>query len=311
MFLMGERDIMVTIRCITYNHHLYIRQCLDGIVMQKTNFRFIALVHDDASTDGTVEIINDYARRYPDIIYPLLEKENQYSKGYDRIRKLLDAHTNSKYVAICEGDDFWTDSQKLQKQFDFLEQHSEYSACFHPAMVRYEDNSQKETLSGDIEDRDYSGMELFQWNHRPPTASIFFRSEVYRSPVYLKSLKANLSFGDTPLFLSCAHEGKVRGMSEVMSVYRKHPQGMTSTFDKGSKSMLKFAADNLKIYRIFGDEYKEECVRIYVMDHINYFLLNLHHGKILLRSLIKVLVKYPCITVKFLWVRLKESSLLS
>ena len=122
---------VVSICCVAYNHVHFIRQCLDGFVMQKTNFPFEVLIHDDASTDGTQDIIREYEAKYPDIIKPIYQKENQYSKGvrvslvynYSRVR--------GKYVALCEGDDYWTDPYKLQKQVDFLEAHPDYVMCSH------------------------------------------------------------------------------------------------------------------------------------------------------------------------------------
>ena len=119
------RPLMVTIQCLTYNHESYIRQCLDGFVMQKTNFNFEAIVHDDASTDGTALIIKEYAEKYPDIIKPIYETENQYSKKDGSLNRIMMEHTLGKYVAICEGDDYWIDSEKLQKQVDYMEKHPE------------------------------------------------------------------------------------------------------------------------------------------------------------------------------------------
>ena len=126
------RPLMVTIQCITYNHEPYIRQCLEGFVMQKANFRFEAIIHDDASTDGTAAIVREYAEKYPDIIKPIFETENQYSKsgGFESLQKIMDDHTHGKYVAICEGDDYWIDSLKLQKQVDFLEDNPDYGMCY-------------------------------------------------------------------------------------------------------------------------------------------------------------------------------------
>lgn len=112
-------QIIVTIRCAAFNHGQYIRQTLDGFVMQKTNFAFEAIVHDDASTDNTADIIREYAEKYPDIIKPFFEKENQYSKGGKEIERIFEENSRGKYMVICEGDDFWTDSLKLQKQVDF------------------------------------------------------------------------------------------------------------------------------------------------------------------------------------------------
>lgn len=126
--MIGEdiRPLMVTIRCIAYNHEPYIRKCLESIVTQETNFRFEAIVHDDASTDGTANIIREFEEKYPNIIKPIYEEENQYKKC--TIRGILDAHTHGKYVTSCECDDFWTDPLKLQKQVDFLESHLDYVA---------------------------------------------------------------------------------------------------------------------------------------------------------------------------------------
>lgn len=133
---------LVSICCITYNHAPFIRKCLDGFLMQKAPSCLPEdakmsdwceiLIHDDCSTDGTTEIIKEYAAKYPDLIFPLYEEENQYSKGgagkmdlynYKRVR--------GKYIAYCEGDDYWTEPQKLQIQVDFLEDHSDYSVTFH------------------------------------------------------------------------------------------------------------------------------------------------------------------------------------
>jgi glycosyltransferase involved in cell wall biosynthesis len=303
---MEEQDIMVTIRCATYNHEPYIRQCLEGFVMQKTNFRYIAIIHDDASTDKTTEIIREYAEKYPNIIRPIFQKENQYSKGRSyKIREMLDELVTSKYTAMCEGDDFWTDENKLQKQFDWMESHPDYSACFHQALVHYEDGSHPDKKAADIQDRDYCGIELLNEDNRPPTASLFMRSDVCKSNPYKIILNQNLSFFDIPLFLSCAHAGKVRGMSDVMSVYRKQSSGMTNSFITGGKGMIKIADDFLKIYKVFGNKYKIDCINIHVNLHINYFFLNLQKGHFYPKEILKPLFRYPIPTASLLWERWK------
>lgn len=113
---------LVSIRCTVYNQAKYLRQCLDGFVMQQTTFPFEAIVHDDASTDESADIIREYAEKYPHIIKPILETENQYTKHDGSLMRVLDAaiHPQSKYVAHCEGDDYWSDPHKLQLQVDFL-----------------------------------------------------------------------------------------------------------------------------------------------------------------------------------------------
>ncbi len=127
----GECPLMVTIMCYAYNHESYIRRCLDGFVNQKANFRFEAIVHDDASTDNTAEIIHEYEINYPDIIKPIYEKENQYSKKDRSLDIIMENAAQGKYIAVCEGDDYWTDDLKLQKQVDVLESHPECLIAFN------------------------------------------------------------------------------------------------------------------------------------------------------------------------------------
>lgn len=128
-------DIKVSIICITYNHEKYIEKALEGFVMQKTSFPFEVLIHDDASTDKTADIIREYEERYPNIIKPIYQKENQYSKGCQYIKDAISPHIHGKYIAFCEGDDYWIDSMKLQKQFDALENHPELDICAHGAYI--------------------------------------------------------------------------------------------------------------------------------------------------------------------------------
>lgn len=123
---------LVSICCITYNHAPYIKQCIEGFLMQKTTFSIEILIHDDCSTDGTTEIIRDYEKKYPDLIFPLYEEENQYQKGKaSEIDFYNYKRARGKYIAYCEGDDYWTDPLKLQKQVDFMEANPDYSVCFH------------------------------------------------------------------------------------------------------------------------------------------------------------------------------------
>ena len=121
---------LVSIRCVTYNHEPYIAQALDGFLMQKTSFPFEVIVHDDASTDKTAEIIREYEIKFPKIIKPIYETENQYSKHDGSLSRIMDSACKGKYIALCEGDDYWIDENKLQLQVDFLEKNSEYGMCY-------------------------------------------------------------------------------------------------------------------------------------------------------------------------------------
>lgn len=226
---MKDNTPILAIRCLAYNHEPYIRQCLDGFVMQKTNFCFIAVVHDDASTDKTADIIREYAEKYPDIIKPIFEKENQYSKHDGSIRRIIDRAIpqSVKYFAICEGDDYWTDSCKLQKQVNFLEANSDYSMCFHNALEHWENSFVKDHLFARIENREYSGREIYkEWI--VPTASVVYRRSALTQKYYDVRSNPAIIYGDIILFLSLVEDGrKAFGFKDVMSVYRRHEGGVS------------------------------------------------------------------------------------
>lgn len=258
------RDLMVTIRCLVYNHAPYLRQCLDGFVMQETDFRFEAIVHDDASTDGSAEIIREYAEKYPNIIKPIIETENQYSKRDGSLRRIMNAHTHGKYVALCEGDDYWIDPLKLQKQVDFLENNSEYSMCFANAIEHFEDEGNEDKLFSNIDSRDYNGLEIFtRWI--VPTASVIYKKEILLTSLY-NQVVANkkIVFGDAPLFLTCAHYGKIRGMKDVVSVYRRLQKGAVLSSSDDFERRKKIAYHFLEIYYLFGEEYEKESKEKFV-----------------------------------------------
>ena len=134
-----SKETLVSIRCVTYNQEKYISQALDSFLMQKTNFPFEIVVHDDASTDKTIEIIKEYEKKFPDIVKPIYETENQYSKKDNSLDLIILSHLKGKYTAYCEGDDFWTNKNKLQKQVDFLEQNLDYGFCCTDVDIYYED----------------------------------------------------------------------------------------------------------------------------------------------------------------------------
>lgn len=214
---MSEMFPLVTIRCLVYNHEPYLRQCLEGFVMQKTNFPFEAIVHDDASTDGSAAIIREYAEKYPDIIKPIYEIENQYSKHDGSLRRKMDVHMRGKYIAMCEGDDYWIDSHKLQKQVNFMEEHPEYSLCFHATNCIYgQDENPYYTIhytksEFDLEDLILGGGGMMATN------SMLYKN-IFLEPLPLWVRKAPV--GDLPLMLLLGSYGKVHYIDEVMSVYR-------------------------------------------------------------------------------------------
>lgn len=253
------RPLMVTIQCFTYNHEPYIRQCLEGFVMQKTNFRFEAIVHDDASTDGTATIIREYAEKYPDIIKPIYETENLYSKHDGSLRRIMNGHTHGKYVALCEGDDYWIDPLKLQKQVDFMEGHPDYTMCFHNAIEHFEDEDKEDRQFSDVRNKDYKDIDIYkEW--LVPTASVVYVNTIHTTEIYNHYIHNNrIIVGDLPLFLTCCHYGKVRGISDVMSIYRRHVKGFTAS--PSVELLDRYATFQKEIPKIFGNHLKTVAER--------------------------------------------------
>lgn len=221
---MNNNNYLLTVYCLTYNHENYIEDALKGFVSQKTNFKYKVLVHDDCSTDKTVEVIRRYAEKYPDIIFPILQSENQYSKDSNIVKEFIVPKFEGKYIAMCEGDDYWIDSNKLQKQVDFLENHSEYSACVHNSEVLNCRFNTRKLLNSNTNDYDIEFSEIIKGgNQSYQMSSLVCRrelDELYHSDQRPEYLNINCSFGDYPLGIFLCLNGKMRYISEVMSVYR-------------------------------------------------------------------------------------------
>lgn len=207
--------------------------------MQKTNFRFEAIVHDDASTDGTAAIVKEYAEKYPDIIKPIFETENQYLKygGFGELTKIMDEHTHGKYVAFCEGDDYWTNPLKLQKQYDRLENHSECSICFCKVYTINKDGRlQKGTIPQNraclpevvtLNDFIHNEFCLGHWTFH--TSSFFVRREIIdKFNNNMTHIFRNFPYGDMPLLLTGLLNGNGVYINEVMGAYRKESGGYNS-----------------------------------------------------------------------------------
>lgn len=253
--MINKNRFQVCILCMTYNQSVYITDALNGFAIQQTNFPFVAVVVDDASTDGEQEVIKAYVDEYfdhseetgykqretEDAFWTLarhaenknchfavvLLKKNLF--GNPKKDELIKDWMDSKYIACCEGDDYWTDPLKLQKQISFLESHPDFSMCFHGAEVRVENNPGSEQKNGTnyskIEDREYESTE-FVSSWLVPTASIVYRPENVNQ--FKVKHPERVAFGDIVLVLKCSHTGKVFGMSDMMSVYRIQPNSITN-----------------------------------------------------------------------------------
>lgn len=227
-----DQQPQVTVICITYNHENYIEQALQSIVSQQTSFPFIVFVGDDCSTDKTREIIDEFVQRFPNQVFAFY-RETNVGGGKNWQDLLSKAHT--PYVAFCDGDDFWTDPNKLQKQFDYLEAHTKLRACFHDVEIH------DESVGGTwFQRKDFSHTKdgKLRW----PSGNIrFFKKKTYRLVNYIPFGFVHTSsmfirwdytigfpdwirghgFSDYPMWCIQVNTGKFGYLDEVMSVYRR------------------------------------------------------------------------------------------
>lgn len=244
-----QESIKVSVCCITYNHAKNLRQCFDGFLMQKTNFKYEILVHDDASTDGTIDIINEYASKYPDLINPYIQKENQYSKGNGFVGLTINFNrAKGKYIALCEGDDYWTDPLKLQKQVDFLDMHPKYSAVTGNA-IRIKEDGTKIGLFSTTPSRDLTDMGEIVRSRQFHTASILYNREAYqKAPMY------NSANGwDTWQWCCLMSQGPIRYEDEVNCIYRCGT-GVTSSTKRIKWILIQEKWEN-RLFESFSPQY--------------------------------------------------------
>lgn len=210
---------MVSVSMITYNHEQYIAEAIEGVVMQKTDFPFELVIGEDLSTDNTRAICIEYQKKYPDIIHLRLNNPNQ-GMMLNWINNIESG--KGKYIALCDGDDYWTDPYKLQKQVDFMEANPDFAMCSHKVHTLMcgvlDENIEtgKDTLTTeDLISKDWSLL----------TASIFFRKDAHKTPDWYYTVKN----GDYALQLIVSLSGKIKFLSDYMAVYRQHLGGMSST----------------------------------------------------------------------------------
>lgn len=214
-----NQEIMVSICCITYNQASYVRAALDGFMKQKTDFKYEVLIHDDASTDGTGEMIREYADRFPDVIRPIIQTENQYSKGLTNVSGTFNfPRARGRYIAMCEGDDYWTDENKLQMQVDYMEAHPDCALCFHSAEVEVLERAITEHAMRPYRgDQVVSPEEIIGKRSGYPTASLMFRTEMVKE---LPKFYTDAPIADIPLQLLAAARGYGYYIDRPMCVYR-------------------------------------------------------------------------------------------
>ncbi len=251
-----QETVMVSICCITYNQEEYIRDALDGFLSQDTDFSYEVLIHDDASTDGTADIIREYARQYPEIIKPILQTENQYAKGLTNVSGTYNfPRAKGRYIAMCEGDDYWTDPHKLQRQTDYMEAHPDCSLVFHSACIEVQGRALTERRMRPYRrSRRVSPEEIIDKTSGYPTASLMFRADMVK---ILPDFYVNAPLADIPLQLMAAARGWAYYMDRPMCVYRLGGAFSWTTLMKQGdyeRKQRQYYQDMKKMYRGFDRE---------------------------------------------------------
>lgn len=226
-------NIMVSVLCLVYNHEKYLRKCLDGFVMQKTDFPFEVIINDDASTDSSATILREYEEKYPDLFHVIYQTENQYSKNVSITGTFLYPASRGKYIAFCEGDDFWSDPLKLQKQVNALESHPDCHMCIHK-VVCCEDNGDPVAReyppfpleSGVLSGHDF--LKLFAKRHFVHLCSYLFDADLakkYYPPLDPENQVVPAPFGDASCGMFFACLGDFYYIDDPMSCHRLESAG--------------------------------------------------------------------------------------
>lgn len=310
---MSNEKPLVAIHCLVYNHEPYLRDCFEGFVMQQTDFSFVAIVHDDASTDGSAAIIREYQQKYPHIFKPIYETENQWSKHDGTLESIMnnaiDA-SGAKYVAMCEGDDYWINPYKLQKQVDFLEKDDSLMAVCSDASIV--DNTAQilkgkrgNVVKNDIEGK-YTLRDFFKNNHQYLTASVVYRC-AYMDEIRKKHARtSNPYLGDWTMWICLHIFGDFYYINEPLVAYRINPTSVTHTSNrvgraKANRNICKAVAD------ILPDKYADISKELRKLEWVwmELFLAYKFERKYLpmFGCLIMVMIKCP----KQLWKMYKKS----
>lgn len=270
-------EILVTIFCTSYNHEKYIARTLSSLINQKVDFKYEILIHDDASTDKTQEIIRSFVDKYPELFHAILQKENQWSKGINFMRDIVMPYAKGKYIAVCEGDDYWLDEYKLQKQVDYMENHPECTLCFTNAMIENVQNGKKRVFVPYLpKDKDYikSGgdydvLSIAKLSFLPYCTFLFPKSNLYKMP---ESFFYNYYCGDRRSTLYFTSLGYAHFIDENTGCYNYGVEGSAMTRYKTKEQL---AMEQLTFARLYQniDEFTEhkysEDFTCYIVSYLS------------------------------------------
>ncbi len=245
----------VAVICITYNHVDFISSALNSMLSQHTNFDYEIIICDDASTDGTQEIIRKYQKKHSNI------KATLRSKNVGALENFIDCLNNasSKYLIVNEGDDYFTDPHKLQKQVDFLDLNPDCSICFHPVKVIWEDGSQPESIFPEpdfiFNKKKLSIDDLLQHNFIQ-TNSCMYRWRFNGVERIRDVFPKNIIPGDYFLHLLHAEKGKIGFIPDIMAIYRKHSGGIWHGVGKTHDWYIRCGENQFNFYRALEKHFK-------------------------------------------------------
>ena len=283
-------DVMVTVVCITYNHELYIAEALESFVSQITNFKFLVFVGDDCSTDSTPKIVQQYAEKYPDTIVPFLREENMGGMGKRNLIDLCE-HASSPYIATCEGDDYWCDPYKLQKQFDYMEEHPDYRICFCKTRIQAPEDWYFSSyyIANDDGERVIPDCKP---GYRLPPAPLTAKQCIDYLPCHTSSVFYRWDYaltvpewfydgviGDHPIFLLQLGMGQAGYITDIGSVYRRSEVGVAmnkSVDDDFIQTRLDYCRFLLGLREFFDENYEGYCkvnfenrIKLEVYNYLN------------------------------------------
>lgn len=266
----------VTVACITYNHGKYIIECLEGIFMQKCDFEYEVIIHDDCSTDNTTEILKEYQEKFPNKVKLILQTENQYSRGRKPLIDFVLPLAQGEYIAFCEGDDYWIDAFKLQKQIDLLDSNPKLAFCSH--------NVDKVDARGSILGRTVSSEKIVYYDpvaslhRRFPPLSLIFRNVKLE---YTEGLKKAFN-GDAVLTALLSQHGGAAHFGFVGARYRVHSGGVFSSQSYHDNEVRSIMSRRIMIKSsVFTSKTKTELRKNIVKRKINLFKFNLKRGRVL------------------------------
>jgi glycosyltransferase involved in cell wall biosynthesis len=254
---------LVSICTVAFNHENYIEKMIQSILNQKTNFDYELLIHDDASLDATTDIIKKYTIKYPNIIKPIFQKENQFSQGIRPNIEYNIPRAEGKYLAFCDGDDYWCDPLKLQKQIDFLETNLEFSGCTHNTKIsreRVENKSEEELVVYNPQKDIYTIEDFTKGEAYFHTTAYIFRFNENKKN-YILELSKQIR-GDWFRSILFASFGPIKYLDEVMSVYRIHDKGIWSELSEQEQVMKNLDAI-FKINKAFDYAYEENFMQLF------------------------------------------------